>query len=143
MSTGRICVRSVVIAAPEETVATAARRMRDHQVGTLFVLGAKDRPIGALTDRDVVVRCVAEARDPDKTLVSEVMTTPIATVREETPIETALERMAGVSARRLAVTDDEDRLIGVLSLDDVLDLLVEEAESIGRLLRRPGAQAGA
>jgi CBS domain-containing protein len=134
MSVGRICVRTVHVAASDESVAAAARRMREADVGALIVVDASRRPLAALTDRDVVLRCVAEGRDPDRTPISAVMTTPIHSVREETPIETALERMAGSASRRLAVVDRDDHLVGILALDDVVDLLVEEATSIGRIL---------
>ena len=103
-------------------------------VGTVVVLGEAQRPVGILTDRDITLRCVAEGRDPDATEVAAVMTTPITCVHESTPIESALARMAGVHARRLAVVNDEERLVGILALDDVLELLAEEVATIGRLL---------
>ena len=131
---GAICVRSVQIASPEETVRAVARRMAKAGVGTVVVLGEAQRPVGILTDRDITVRCVAQGRDPDATEVAAVMTTPVTCVHESTPIESALARMAGVHARRLAVVDDEERLVGILALDDVLELLSEEAATIGRLL---------
>jgi CBS domain-containing protein len=124
----------VLIASPGETVRAAARRMADAGVGTLVVLDTEKRPVGILTDRDVAVRCVAEGRDPDATSIASLMTAPVASVQESTPIEDALARMAGVGARRLAVVDGEGRLAGVLALDDVLELLAEEAATIGRLL---------
>lgn len=134
MSVGRICVRSVVLATPDESVREAARRMAERDIGTVVVLGPGQHPLGVITDRDIAVRCVAAGKDPDATAVSDVMTAPMVCVRESTPIEVALERMAGVQARRLGVTDDEDRLVGILALDDVLELLAEELETIGRLL---------
>ena len=134
MAVGAICVRSVQIASPEETVRAVARRMAKAGVGTVVVLGEAQRPVGILTDRDITLRCVAEARDPDATEVAAVMTAPISCVHESTPIESALARMAGVHARRLAVVDDEERLVGILALDDVLELLAEEVATIGRLL---------
>jgi len=134
MAVGAICVRSVQIASPEETVRAVARRMAKAGVGTVVVLGEAQRPVGILTDRDITLRCVAAERDPDATEVAAVMTTPITCIHESTPIETALARMAGVHARRLAVVDDEERLVGILALDDVLELLAEEVATIGRLL---------
>jgi CBS domain-containing protein len=117
--------------------------MADEDVGTLVVVDSKRLPIGVLTDRDIALRCVATGKDPDSTPVAEVMTKPIACVHEAMPIETALSQMAGAHVRRLAVTDDEDRLAGILALDDVLELLAEEVETIGRLLsrRRPPANS--
>lgn len=135
MSVGRICVREVVLAEQDETVAEAAARMDREGVGTLIVTGEDDRPVGILTDRDVALRCVGQGLDPHVTEVADLMTAPVRAVSEETPIEDALAFMASGGTRRLIVTDEEDRLVGVLSVDDVVDLMVEEASSIGRILR--------
>ena len=141
MSVGAICVRSVQVASPEETVRAVAVRMAGSDVGTVVVLGEDQKPLGILTDRDVVVRCVAVGRDPDATSVGAVMSAPVTRVHESTPIESALARMAGANARRLAVVDDEERVVGILALDDVLALLAEEVTSIGKLLsQRRGAR---
>jgi signal-transduction protein with cAMP-binding, CBS, and nucleotidyltransferase domain len=107
--------------------------MEENDVGTVVVLKG-DRAAGILTDRDLVVRAIAQNMDPDLTRVSEIMTTPVRSVYESTPIEDALSEMAAAGARRLIVTGANDRIIGMLALDDVLDLLTEEAEAIGRLL---------
>ena len=141
MSVGVICVRSVQVASPEETVRAVTARMADAGVGTVVVLGEDRKPVGILTDRDIALRCVAQRRDPDTTEVASVMSVPVTCVHESTPIETALARMAGVHARRLAVVDDDERLVGILALDDVLELLAEELTSVGKLLRqRTGTQ---
>ena len=136
MSVGAICVRSVQVASPAETVRAVTARMADAGVGTVVVLGEDRKPVGILTDRDIALRCVAQRRDPDTTEVGSVMSVPVTCVHEATPIETALARMAGVHARRLAVVDDDERLVGILALDDVLELLAEELTSVGKLLRQ-------
>jgi CBS domain-containing protein len=136
MSIGRVCTRSVCVASPEESARIAARRMRDERVGTLVVLDAQGRPSGVITDRDLAVRVLAAGRDPDATPLRELMSQPAVCATEATPIEDALSRMAGTSSRRLVITDDGGKLVGILALDDVLELLVEEAETIGRILRR-------
>lgn len=135
MSVGRICIRTVILAARDESVADAASRMEREGVGTLVVTDALDAPVGILTDRDVALRCVGRGLDPAATEVADVMTAPVDTVPEEAAIEDALSVMAAAGHRRLVVTDDEDRLVGILAMDDVLDLLVEETASIGRILR--------
>lgn len=135
MSAGAICSRTVYTATRRETVLEAAERMQDHMVGTLVVVDGNGRPEGLLTDRDIVIRCVAEGDDPETTSVGAIMTQPLETVSENTPIEMALKEMANAEVRRIVVTDDADGLVGILSLDDVLELLVEESRDIGRLLR--------
>ena len=138
-SAGAICVRSVQVAWPEETVRAVTQRMAKAGVGTVVVLDEGKRPAGILTDRDVTLRCVAEGRDPDATEVRAVMSAPPTCIHESAPIETALSRMAGVQIRRLVVVDDAKRLVGILALDDVLELLADEAATIGRLLGRRAA----
>jgi CBS domain-containing protein len=139
MSVGRICIRQVHTAEPDETVRATSRRMQEQGLGALVVVEGS-RPVGLVTDRDVALRCVAEGRDPDATLVRDVMTAPALCVHETTPIETAIQLMAGVPMRRVVVTDGQDRLVGILSLDDVLDLLLEEVQAVARLVR--GQQPG-
>ncbi|MCK6460958.1 MAG: CBS domain-containing protein [Planctomycetes bacterium] len=138
MSVGRICVRTVHVAEPGETAREAARRMVTEGVGTLVVLGGDRRPVGLVTDRDVMFHCVAEGRDAARTRVGDIMTAPVVTVPEDLPIEDALARMAETKVRRLAVVDRAGCLAGLLALDDVLDLLAEEFGTIGRLLRGSG-----
>ncbi|HKK07795.1 MAG TPA: CBS domain-containing protein [Gemmatimonadota bacterium] len=140
MSVGRICSRVVVTARPDESVRDAAVRMGRQGVGTLVVVDEEARPIGIVTDRDVAIRCVGGHLDLDVTEVADVMTAPVRGVPEDTPIEDALARMAAAATRRLVVVDARDRLAGLLAMDDVLDLLAEEASDIGRLL---GGQSGA
>lgn len=134
MSVGRICIREVILAAGDESVAEAAARMEREGVGTLVVTDGQDRPVGILTDRDVAIRCVGQGLDPYATEVADVMTAPVRTVDEETPIEDALSHMAAGGNRRLVIVDAGDRLVGILAVDDVVDLLVEEAGTIGRIL---------
>lgn len=136
MSVGALCVRTVQIASEDESVRAVAQRMAKEDVGTVVVLDRARRPVGVLTDRDVALRCVAEGRDPERTTVRAAMTAPVTCVRETTPIEDALSRMAGAQVRRLVVVDAAGGLVGILSLDDVLELLSEEAATLGRLLQR-------
>ena len=138
MSAGTVCSRLVVIASPAETVRAAARRMAEHGVGTIVVLegDGSSRAVGILTDRDVAVRRVAGGLDPDTTPVGKVMTSPVEFVDEHTPIEEAVAAMARGATRRLVVTDQDFRTVGILTLDDVLDDMIGEARSIGRLLEK-------
>lgn len=138
MSVGAVCTRTVITVAPNESVRVAAKRLADNEVGTLVILDAHERPIGIITDRDVAVRCVARDLDPDTTPVAAIMTSPVMAVTEATPIEDALTRMARVKARRLVVTGRREKLVGILALDDVLELLVEEVGTIGHILRSYG-----
>lgn len=136
MSVGRICVRDVDLADADETVGQIASRMRDRGVGTLLILDEAKRPLGIITDRDLVKRVLAVGRDPSTTLVEEVMTRDLRTVSEEGAIEAALSLMRSGRFRRLPVVNNQGQLVGLLSLDDVLILLAEEFTDVGRLLER-------
>lgn len=140
MSVGRICSRIVVVASPSETVTTVARRMEENDVGTVVVVSETAKPLGIVTDRDVTLRCVAQELDPNVTPVSAIMTRQVETVDESASIEKGLRVMAAAGTRRLVVTGELGVLQGVLALDDVLELLAEEAESIGGLLRKASSR---
>lgn len=138
MSVGRICSRVVATASASETIRTAARRMADHDVGTLVVVGSghPQRPIGIVTDRDLTVRCIAPGLDPNETAISAVMTTPVHSVDEQMPIEDAVGIMERAGTRRLVVTGENTRLAGLISVDDILVAAAEEAGAIGHLLEQ-------
>lgn len=136
MSVGRICTRVVETVTADDTVVVATRRMKTERVGTLVVLDTEGRPQGILTDRDIALRVVGETRDPEKTRVADVMTAPVDAINEDTTIDWALHRMADRGVRRLVVVDDDGVMAGLLSMDDVLALLIEEAEDLGALLRQ-------
>ena len=136
MSVGRICVRDVNLASPDETVQVAARRMAEQRVGTLVVLDAAKQPVGLLTDRDLVVRVLAVGADPGAATVADIMTREPKTIAEDSPIESALALMRAGAFRRLPVVDHDGRLVGILSLDDILALLAEEFAHIGGILNQ-------
>jgi CBS domain-containing protein len=133
MSVGAICTRAVHTATRAERVREAARRMSQYKVGSLVVVDLEGKPVGVLTDRDIALKCVGEGLGGD-VRIDEIMTRPVSTVHDETPIDEALKHMSGARIRRLVVVNDQGALVGLLALDDVLDLLVEEAETIGTLL---------
>jgi CBS domain-containing protein len=135
VSAGRICRRDVDTASYDESVLDAARRMRDRQVGTVIVVDDL-RPVGMVTDRDLTVRVLAAGLDPKATRVSEVMTPSPTTIREDDSIETALGCMRAGRFRRLPVVGRDGRLLGILALDDILELVAEELSDIGQLLKR-------
>ena len=134
MSVGRICVRDVDFADAQETVWQAAERMRQRAVGTLVILNDVREPVGMLTDRDLTERVLAERRDPIATRVRDVMTRKPSTVAEDASIGSALGLMRSGRFRRLPVVDRDGKLVGLLSLDDILMLVAEEFQEIGQLL---------
>jgi CBS domain-containing protein len=140
MVAGTLCRRKIATASPEQTLRAAASRMEEDDVGTLVVVDPHDtdRALGILTDRDLALRSVANGLSPERTLVSEVMSSPVHTIDASAPLEYALTEMAAAATRRLVVTASGTggRVIGILSLDDLLALLCEQAAALGTLLQK-------
>jgi CBS domain-containing protein len=135
MHAGTICTRTVVTATAEETVEDAAKRMAQYAVGTLVVM-ENQTPIGIVTDRDLVIRVLAQ-QDAQKTSpLRAVMSTHLIRIPEHTPLEDALVFMRGYQVRRLLVVNDAEELVGIMALDDILALLGPEQAEIGALLGR-------
>ena len=143
MSVGRICQRDVDIVRPNESVQVAAERMRQRTVGCLIVVEQGQLPVGIVTDRDLVIRVLADDRDPAATTVGDVMTKFPDLAQEDMPIETALGLMRRRSFRRLPVVDKTGSLAGLVTLDDILMLLAEEFMQIGEILGSETPQAAA
>ena len=87
MSVGRVCVREVDTARPDESVIVVAQRMHQRAVGTLVVTNNSSQVVGIVTDRDLVSRVLAKGMDPAEMTVRDVMTMAPKTVSEDTPIE--------------------------------------------------------
>lgn len=141
MSVGNICSREVDTVEPSESVQTAAQRMHARKVGALVVVDADGKPIGMVTDRDLAMRVVAVGCDPSQTMVSEVMTRHPATASVDQAIEDALRTMRSSQCRRIPVVDESNKLVGLLSLDDILELLSEEFQIIGRVIAEESPQS--
>ena len=102
----------------EETVAAAARRLAGQNLGALPVCGENGRLCGMVTDRDLVIRCVAAGRNPEQTRVSEVMTGRVISIHPDTDASVAAHQMGREQVRRLPVTDN-GQLCGMLGLSDL------------------------
>jgi CBS domain-containing protein len=112
MSSGVECASST------ETLADAARKMRDLDVGALPICGEDNRLKGMVTDRDIVVRCVAEGKDPSSVKVEELADGKPVTIGADDSVEEALRTMSSHGVRRLPVIDGHD-LVGMVSQADV------------------------
>jgi len=139
MSIGEICNRKVVVMQAEETIAGAAKLMRDQHVGSVLIVdeqGGKRVPVGIVTDRDLVVEVIASGLDPDAITVGDIMMTGFAAVKEETGVFEAIKYMRAKGVRRLPVVDREEKLVGIVTLDDLLILLSEELDALAKLVTR-------
>ena len=135
MPVGDFCRREPCTATADESIREAAKRMDARGVGCLVVVDAGGRPVGMLTDRDLVMRGLRRRRDPDTTTVGEVMHGDVTRVREAAPLEVAIRRMRSDAVRRIPVVDDAGRLVGILAADDVLQLASSELAGVAEAIR--------
>jgi CBS domain-containing protein len=140
MTVGEVCNRQVVIARGDEHVREAAERMRDLHVGTLVVIDERDGrrvPVGIVTDRDLVIRVLsAGAQGFDALVLRDIMTTEPVTAREGENLWDVIKKMRSFGVRRLLVVNDQGDLQGILSIDDLIDLVAEELSDLSTLISR-------
>ena len=140
MSIESLLRRPVCTLPPDALCREAAQLMRDEGVGCV-VVAEQERPLGIVTDRDLVVRVIAAGRAPEKTLLRDVMSGEPVFLASERGLDRVIATMRQQHVRRIPVVDAEGRLEGVLALDDLLPLLAGQlgdlAEAIRGELARP------
>lgn len=140
MRIGEICTRDVVFCSPNTGIAEAARLMRDHHVGDLVVAieepGGHARPFGIITDRDIVIEVVAREAPIADLTVRDVIIEGLTFVNEATGIRETLEIMRQKGIRRMPVVNEHYELVGIVALDDLLELVAEELDSMVKLVAR-------
>ena len=127
--------RHVIAVSPDSSVAVAARLMARHNVGALPVRDQDGVLCGIVTDRDLVLRCVALERSAEDTAVSRIMTNRVASVAPNTSLSQAAACMAKEQVRRLPVVEGR-RLVGMVSLGDLShrdDYCMEAAEALSEI----------
>jgi len=122
MAKGNVIVREAmktnpVIVSPDITVQEAAVLMRSHKVDSCFV--GSEKPLGIVTERDIVRKVVAENIHPNEITIEKIMTTPIVVINPFASLQDALQMMKRCNVRRLPVIE-HDRLIGVITHEDIL-----------------------
>lgn len=103
---------------PEETVSVAARTLTHYNIGVLPVCGGDGKVCGMVTDRDIVIRCLAANRRPETTTVREIMTGQVLSVAPDAELGIAAHLMGRQQVRRLPVVE-KGRLCGMVSLGDI------------------------
>jgi CBS domain-containing protein len=145
MDIGEVCNREVVFVTADAPVREAAGLMARYHVGDLVVAverGGQRVPVGILTDRDVAVAVVARGLDPEAAKVGDVMTKDLATAREDEGIWDVVRRMRERGVRRLPVVNALGGLEGLVTADDLLDLLAGELSDLARLALGQPAREG-
>jgi CBS domain-containing protein len=143
MKAGEFCNRDVVTATRDMSVLEAARLMREHHVGSLIVIedvSGHVRPVGILTDRDIVIEVVARNVSTTDITVGDAMTFTLLKVTEEENIFDVAQRMRCRGVRRVPVISNDGDLAGIIALDDLLGLLSQELSLLSTITTREAEQ---
>ncbi len=126
-----VMTENPVCCLPNDLVSASARVMRREDVGAVPVINDEQQRqlIGIVTDRDLAIKVVAEARDPNHTLVQDVMTSTIVVCRECEDLSSAIKAMEEHQIRRVPVVDDDGRVVGIISQADVATRLHEPRQT--------------
>jgi CBS domain-containing protein len=139
MSIGVLCNREVIVTGPETSAQEAAELMRTHHVGDIVVVeerGGERRPVGLITDRDLVVELLAQRVDPAAVTVKDLMTRDLETVLEGTDFWDALSHMRACGVRRIPVVNGRGGLEGIFTFDDALELIAEGLADLVKVVGR-------
>lgn len=144
MPIGEICVRDVVVAGPETPVREAAQLMAKHHVGNLVVVREESLghvvPVGIITDRDIVRNVVAQELDEALFTLGDLLSRDVITVPEDMGVFECMQQMRLNGIRRMPVVDASGSLVGIISLDDLIQLLAEEMSELSKLIVREQAR---
>ena len=138
MPVSEICNREVVVVQRNDTALEAAKLMRQHHVGDVLVVEDRNGvrvPVGIVTDRDLIMEIMAPELDDAVITVGDIMAKELVTVKESTGIFEAIQYMRQKAVRRLPIVNESGGLIGILTLDDLLELLSEELLEIAKLVK--------
>ncbi len=134
-----LCKHPVRVVTPETTIRTAAKMMREHHIGALVVVADESnisKPIGIVTDRDIVVAIVALDLDPDIFLIDDLLDRPLIVAQTEQRIRDGLELMKSKGVRRLPLVDKTGKLMGIITLDDLLNELAQDLKRVSDVIER-------
>ena len=131
------CCREQVVAVSLDTPAVdVARIMGEKNVGSVVVISSDNRPAGILTDRDLAVRVMAQEKNPGEVRAKEVMTRDVVTFQDSMGIYEAIRKMNDEGIRRMPVVDDAGKLIGIVTMDDIIRMLGEEMAIIAKNIEK-------
>ncbi len=121
-----MCDEASATVSPEASAADAIKLMLERRVGAVAVVDKQGKVLGIFTERDVLKKLALSGRDPAKTQVKELMTAPVQTATEKTSPGEALVTMMGHHFRHLPIVDLQGKLLGILSIRNLLQSQVDE-----------------
>lgn len=138
MPIGDYCQKPAATVSADETVRAAAQRMQREGLGSLAVVEG-GRPVGIVTDRDLVVETLCNRLDPGAVKVRELASQPLVTVEQDAPVREAVRRIRQAGVRRLPVVDEKGALVGVVAADDLVMLAAAELTALAVAIRAQSA----
>ena len=142
MKIGDLCKREVVCAGSGARLMELSKLMRNNHVGSVVIVDGDRRPVGIVTDRDIVVEVIAAGLEGTDLAASDVMTGAPVLAREDDDALWSLKVMRDRGIRRLPVVDGEGRLVGIVTLDDVVEHIGVAIGDIVQLLGSERAVEG-
>lgn len=139
MNIGELCNREVIIINRQESVLEAAKLMRKYHVGDVIVVeqsGAESMPVGILTDRDIVIELVAKEVNAEKIAVGDAMSAELLIAKEDGQLHELIEQMQLKAVRRAPVVNAKGKLIGIVTMDDMIEVLAEQLGALASLVHR-------
>ena len=134
MPIGDYCEKPAATVRGDETVRAAAQRMKQEGLGSLAVV-TDSRPVGIVTDRDLVLETLCNRLDPGSVRIDEIASRPLVTVEQDAPVREAVRMIRRHAVRRLPVVDDKGQLVGIVAADDLLSLAAAELSGLAVAVR--------
>jgi len=133
MSVGEYCNRETIVVSREDSIREIIMLMRTRHVGDVIVVDEKGEeliPVGILTDRDIVIEIIAKDVDLDSVTVGDVMSHELVTTTEKCNLLDAITIMRNKGVRRMPVLNERGGLVGIITVDDVLEVIAEQLQGI-------------
>jgi CBS domain-containing protein len=134
MTVHECCNTDVVSASPDAKVMEVVRMMDEKNVGCVIIV-ERQAPVGIITDRDIVLRVLKEERDPKTLAVREVMTKNLTVIEGNKGLFEAMRNFEGKNFRRMPVVDERGRLTGIITTDDMMQLLAREFSFVTTVIK--------
>lgn len=137
MKLSELCNKNVVTISKNDSVLNAAKLLRNEHVGCLVVVEESNnisKPVAIVTDRDIVIKALAPNVDLSATHISDVTTSKFITANENDDVHNALDLMRHHGIRRVPLVDDNDNLVGIITVDDLFAHLGEELHRLSRAI---------
>ena len=135
MKVCELCRPDVITISKQEGIKKAAQLMKDKCVGSLVVVDKQQTPVGMLTDRDIIIKLIAEGKAPEQTMVADIMSKELLCLTENQDISDAIDALCEKGVRRAPVIDENKQLCGVITLDDLMACIIDELDGVVDIIR--------